>query len=86
MADATRIYQGRQAHGWFGSGTALKAAPAEAPGGGAPSSLAKRVHWVAYGALAETLTDRNPSPRPPPARGGGVIARTRAAYLGNGTA
>ena len=53
MSNESWVYQGRQAHGWFGSGTAPKAAPAATPSGGAPTSLAERVLWVAYGALAE---------------------------------
>jgi len=53
VADATWIYQGRQEHGWFGSGTAPKDAAAEKPGAATPSSLAERVLWVAYGAIAE---------------------------------
>ena len=48
MANATWVYQGRQAHGWFGSGDRA----AEEPGG-APPGLAKRVEMVAHGALAE---------------------------------
>jgi hypothetical protein len=52
LANATWIYQGRQAHGWFGSGTAPKDAAPEKPGN-TPFNLANRVRWVAHGAVAE---------------------------------
>jgi hypothetical protein len=52
------VYQGRQAHGWFGSGTAPRDAAPEPPGGGAPPSLAERVAMVAGAAVAEVPRER----------------------------